>query len=839
MVFARSGMLLNMKSISVARPWLVLAIVLAVALSGLATATLWKQHLWEPVGVRTFAYFTFGCCFLGALSLWRAPRLTRAHLLAFALLIGVALIGPGPVATVGFLLAGCSALGDAVTRLLNWMHGIRQPRGAMDSQEFAVSTFTGLALYVTFLALTAPFRIHFVVVWALLLALPLVLNGGYLKRLAAFTTQAFAPLPSISRAATLPLMVLGFGLLAHLVLIPKPEASADGLAMHLALPVRLAANHFFAYDPGAFLWSLMPMAGTFSFAIAYMLGGEVTARLLDYSLLCLIVLLLVRILRRWAPDWAAWLAAGVFVSTPIVQFVTTSLMIENAQTGFLVAAFACLLNARKSSTDSQESQAQAARSVAALLAGLLAGAALASKFGSLAVAVPIVVMASIAVPRRAWAVVALFLAIGLPPYANAWARTGNPLFPFLGNVFPSQYSNATWYIKDLRWTEKLSWRTLYDLTFHSSRFFEGYDGGLGFQSLLLLPLVLAVPYRRWPQVARLPFWIAVITAPCLLLSVPHLRYLYPMLALSTLALAIPLTLSEPRFQRAAVACAGLVWVLNLCFLPSSNFYQRDFMLNPLKSDSARVYQRNMAPSNALADYVNLVQPGAAVAALDCEVVQIARFTGPTYMSNWHSGKGRTALGLAKSEKDILRFARENGIHWFTGCRSGVSEANPNSVAQRFLQRYTTDEFTSGVERLAHLRPEFDYDREMLANGDFHDGFRGWDNRHHAVYVPSEHAVQVTDERYANQRVPVAPGGTYRITIRARCPEPDTFMRLQVNWLDTRNHEMPVSLLPVHCTPEWADYSEIFTAPPDAGSGFVFVTGHTGKPVLVQRASMAR
>ena len=53
------------------------------------------------------------------------------------------------------------------------------------------------------------------------------------------------------------------------------------------------------------------MAGTFSFAIAYMLGGEAAARLLDFALLGLIVLLLVRILRRWAPDWVAWLVAGM------------------------------------------------------------------------------------------------------------------------------------------------------------------------------------------------------------------------------------------------------------------------------------------------------------------------------------------------------------------------------------------------------------------------------------------------------------------------------------------------------------------------------------------------
>lgn len=840
-------MLLNMRLLSAVRPWAVLTLVLGVALYGFATVPLLNQHIWERIGAKNFTYFVVVCCVLGALSIWRTPKLTRAHLIALALVISVALLGPGPVAAVGFLLAGCSALGDGVTRLFYWiqgarMHGAREPRAPLDSLAFAVSTFAGLALYVTFLALTAPFRIHYIALWALLLALPLLVNREHLGRLAAFGKQAFAPVPAISRATALPLVVLGISLLAHLVLIPKPEAGADGLAMHLALPVRLAANHLFAYDPGVFLWSLMPMAGTFSFAIAYMLGGEAAARLLDFVFLALIVLILVRILRRWAPDWAAWLVVGVFVSTPLVQLVTASLMIENAQTGFLLAAFASLLNAWKNRTEIPEGEAERAdrdRSVAAMLAGLLAGAALASKSGSFAIAVPIVVMAARAVPRRTLAIAALFLAVGLPPYVNAWARTGNPLFPFLGNVFPSQYTNANWYIKDVRWTEKPSWRTLYDLTFHSSKFYESQDGGFGFQSLLLLPLALAIPYRRWPQASRAGFWLAVATAPFVLLSVPHLRYLYSPLVFSTLALAIPLTFGEPRFRRAAVACGGLVWMLNLFFLPSSSYYHKDFVLNPFKSDAALVYQRNMAPSDALANYLNLVQPGTSVATLDCEVLEIAYFTGPTYTNSWHSGRARVPLGSAGSEDAILKFAHDNGIHWFTGCRTGSTEARPDSITQRFLRRYTTEVFTSGVERLARLRPEFEYDRELLLNNDFRDGFQNWDNGTKVVFVPSEQAVRVTEQQYLNQRVPVESGGTYRVTVRARCPEPDTFTRLQVNWVDKRSHEMPVSLLPVRCTPEWKDYSEVFTAPPDAGAGYFYVTGHNAKPVFIQRVSMAR
>lgn len=833
-------MLLNMRLLSAGRAWLVLTVVLAVTTCGLLTAPLWNQFIWERVGARNFICFTVVCCALAMLSIWFAPHRTRAHLLVFSVLVGVALLGPGPIATVGFLLFGCSALGDATSGLFYWVQGARASRTSIDSGGFAVSALTGLAIYVTFLSFTAPLRIHYVALWVPLLAMPIVFNRGYVGRFAAFVTRAFAAQHYVSRVTAVPLLILGVSLLAHLVLIAKPEVGADGQAMHLALPIRLAAHHFFAYDPAAFLWSLMPMAGTFSFAIAYMLGGEAAARLLDFALLALMVLLMLNILRRWTPDWVAWLVVGVFVSTPLVQLVTTNLMVENAQTGFLLAAFAAYLAAKgpaKSGESGTCPAEKAQRTVAALLAGLLAGAALASKVGSLAIALPIVLMAARAMPRRALAIAALFLAFGLPPYVNAWARTGNPLFPLMGNVFPSQYSNSGNNVKDGRWTQKPSWRTLYDLTFYSSRFYEDENGGFGFQALLLLPLALAIPYRRWPQVARAPFWLAVGASPTILLSVPHLRYLYPPLAFSTLAVAIPLAQGTPRFRRAVVACAGLAWILNLVFLPSASPYHRDFMLNPFKSDAAELYQRKMAPTDALANYVNLVQPGGAVATLDCDTTQIAYFTGPTYMNNWHSGKGRQGLGSATDEDGILKFARENGIRWFTGCRTGLPEAKPDSIAQRFLSRYTIDVFSSGTDRLARLRPEYEYGRELLKNNDFKDGLRGWDSSRGGELAPYEHGVRVTAKHYLNQRVPAEPGGSYRVTIQARCPEPDSFTRLQVNWMDKKENALPVSLLPVRCTPQWMEYSEVFTAPLDAGFGYVYITGHTEKPVFIQRASL--
>ncbi len=832
-----------MSRFSAFRPWIVLALALGATLYGLSFAPLWRQHppVWEPIGAQRFVYFLAVCALLGALSRWLAPRYARSHLVALTLLGAAALVGPAPVAAVAFVLAGCAALGDIVAALLSGRLGQRQPdQPTLDSGLLAILIFTGLALYVTFFALTAPLRIHYLSVWTALVALPLILNRGFVRRLLRLAARAFAPVDLPSRWHALPLPVLGIGLLAHLVLIPKPEASSDSLAGHLTVCTRLAVDHVFAYDPSVFRWSLMPMAGDFSYAMAYLFGGTLAARLLNFALLGLIVVLIVRLIQRWAPSWVAWLSAGIFVSSPLVQLVTTSLFIENAQVGFLLAAYAALMRGAPDAPLQPPAPAVAPEPSPRgylLIAGLLAGAALSAKLGSFALALPIAVLAARAMPRRALAILALFLAFGLPPYLNSWARTGNPIFPFLGHIFPSKYSDARTEVNDQRFREKLSWATPYELTFYSSRYIEAQNGAFGFQTLLLLPLVLAVPYRRWTRDARAAFWLSLAAAVVMLLAMPHLRYLYPVLALSAVALAVPLAHSAGSFRWAAIGCTVLVWILNLSFLTSAGWYHKDFLLNPFNPQEAEKYETAWVPEHKFANLLNALEPRATIETFMTGIAPVAYFTGRPYSKAWYSWDSYYTLSFAPNEEAIFNFTHQHAIHWFVGYTAESGVEDPSAPDQRFFRRYTTDVLVSGTERLARLRPEFEYSIELLANPDFQQGLAHWDTGGPVPLLPAEHAVRVTERNHAHELVPVTPGVTYRVAIRARCPEPDTYTRLQVNWTDQSGHGAGVSLIPLKCTAQWADYSTLFTAPSAAANGYFYVTGQNEQPVLIQHASM--
>src|SRR5712672_3622226 len=103
-----------------------------------------------------------------------------------------------------------------------------------------------------------------------------------------------------------------------------PETSSDGLAMHLAIPMNISANHRMTFEPSRYLWSVMPMGADWLYTIVFLLGGEYAARILNFAMFLVIVALLYRATRRWVPPAACFLLATSFAVTPVVQFVTGS-----------------------------------------------------------------------------------------------------------------------------------------------------------------------------------------------------------------------------------------------------------------------------------------------------------------------------------------------------------------------------------------------------------------------------------------------------------------------------------------------------------------------------------
>ena len=344
----------------------------------------------------------------------------------------------------------------------------------------------------------------------------------------------------------------------------KPEASADGLAMHLAIPANIAANHMLTFDPARYLWAVMPMGADFTYAIVYLLGGEMAARLLNFAILLVLLGLLHAAVRRWVSPGVAWLLVTLFATTPMVQLVTGSLFVENLLAAFLLGMMTALWRFGESGER---------RSL--YLAAALGGTAMATKFGAIVILAPALVCAAAEVWRHRkqtgarWALAAgLLLLAAAPPYAIAWIKTGNPVFPFANDSFHSRQLDPK-AGSDERFPNPLTWKTPYDLTFRTTRYYEGQYGSFGFQYLVLAPLALLallVAPRRQAVSA------AVVASSAILLILgtqPNARYLYPALPLLFVPFAALLgwAAAHQRLLARALLAFAIACAADQCLFP--------------------------------------------------------------------------------------------------------------------------------------------------------------------------------------------------------------------------------------------------------------------------------
>ncbi|HEX3879428.1 MAG TPA: hypothetical protein VHW24_20740, partial [Bryobacteraceae bacterium] len=536
------------------------------AVYGFTTVRMFQPYIWMPWGLHRLTHFA--ALFAG----WSVPLLLMfswVYAMVFPALLAVATTvaaGPRAVLALLFFLASANSLGSVVTRRLP---GKRVWNGMTD----ILSTLLGTGIYALVMTLTARAPVNYPLAWGLVLAAPIVVDR---RELPARLRRWFDWLRSIElrdwreRGA---LVLLIFVLTIHWFGAIMPEYSADGLTMHLAIPADLAAHHMMTFRPEAFVWTVMPMAADFTYSIVYLLGGEAASSLLNFCLLLALTGMLYGAMRRWASRPAALVIAALFVSTPLVNLLTGSLFIENFITAMIFAATLELWRFRETGERRE-----------LWLAAIFAGTAASAKLGACAFVVVALAMAAIEARRRRIArpaVVALVLLVvfGAPAYIIAYAKTGNPVFPFLNHRFPSPLLDRAVEFVNNQFTQPLNWKTLFDFTFHTSRYLEGLDGAGGFQYLLLVPFAAIALFASRSYAARVAAAIGLIAGAIVMSSQPYARYVYPSMALLTPPFAaIVARFAERQRKLSAVLFAAMIVCigLNIYFTPASGWYHKDF-----------------------------------------------------------------------------------------------------------------------------------------------------------------------------------------------------------------------------------------------------------------------
>jgi len=637
--------------------WILLALLTAASVYGFFHERLWAQTMWSADGRGRFLVYSAVFWSLAAFILWQCPRWLRLIIPAIALLYTAGWAGPVAPLAVLYFLGSCYFLGRIARR----------------EEDACMATLLGAAIWMFLIWIALHFPINTRAAYGVAFAVPYLLGYKLLHRTANGSER-----PQRPEAAAL--AVLLFVIIAHLLAALKPENSADGLSMHLALPMAVARDGGWAFDFRLNSWALMPNAADGLYAAMYALGGEHAAHLLNFAFLALICLLVAKAARHLAFENVspaqAWLVAALFASTPLVQLVTGSLFVENVWAAMILAATLALLRSD------------------VVTAAAFAGSALAVKVIAGAFAVPIaIIAAAVALRQRQWtramAAAAFLILFAALPYVFAYAKTGNPVFPFANAKFKSPDFDTAQSFVDLRFTTPISWKIPYDITFHSKDFLEAQGGAGGFQYFLLLAPALLWARRKdqWTIIA-----IAGIASAIILYEVPYLRYLYPALPLASIAIA--------WFIAVLPTTAGIVVLLtltalNLWFLPSSGYYNQDFAL--FRHADIQPYLERTAPARLLIDDLNHRAPGEPVAFFSND--QTGGLIGPAYTDSWHSERYWSRLKAARDAREIAFMLDQMGIHFVVAPAS--RSANLWSV-QLFL-RVWVDPVRAPIGPLGLLR----------------------------------------------------------------------------------------------------------------------------------------
>jgi len=715
---------------------------LASEAHGFFTGKLFSQNVWDPVGVERF--LTYTGVFLGvALPILTIAPWSFAALIAGSAAVGTAIaIGPVALLAVSYYLVSSCALGS---RMLG--------RGQDDAPvSQLLATLLGAAAWIFAMTLVARMPVNYPVVWAGLLAVPVLLDwrGAWRRLERLWRLLCAAELRGYAERAAFALTV--FVLLAHWLVALLPETSADGLAMHLAVPANIAANHAMTFDPSRFVWAVMPMGADFSYAIVYLLGGEYAAHLLDYALLLIFLALLYFALRRWAPRAPALLLLALFASAPMVQLVTASLFVENMLAGMVVGMMAALW--RFGETGERRFF---------YVAAALGGTAMSIKLGALpfvALAAPFLAFEA----ARHWKslgprpaavcglAAAMLLGTAAPPYAIAYVKTGNPVFPFFSDKIRSPLIPPDAGLVDDRFNRPLAWNTPYDLTFRSSLAYEGQNGSFGFQYLLLAPLgivaILLAPRRGGAASAAV---VALGAAAIIMRTQPNARYLYAALPL----LSVPCAALLGRVAGARWLYRGLLAfvvasvAMNMRFMPSASYYHRDFCLrNPFSMAERDQYRAAAAPIREVIAYFNREHANSGV--LLTASASIAGLNGDIYENNWHQVNNLRQIRRVQSVGEMAQLMRSWKVGYFISPKASAGDEVQPPLFREMVERCTDEEFEQSYVYLAQLRPECRPSRAELDLVGLHDDhdpallYRGDWTKARAADDPDRHTITYTN-----------------------------------------------------------------------------------------------
>ena len=767
-------------------------------------------------------YFVVLCTALIA----TAAKTTHFSYTAITLLLGVAITllagALWPLLAVAIFLCAATSLGHIALGFL----GKSGP-----STGEADKVLVGSGLYATLVGVMVHFPVNRPWVYLVILAVPIALARRYLWDV--LRTGAKQLLARDLNTTGLRRPLLGSLVLLYLVVALLPELAHDALAMHLFVPAQVAANQVWDFDPTRYVWTFMPMLANWCYTIGWMLAGETAVRLINLGFL----LIGVHLVREFAlmlggcrkgADWAALL----LLATPLTFLVGSSVFVEAFWSAYLLAGVLWIFRVVWTPQTPPSGLVPS---------GLLLGFAAASKAIALPylpfLALPALARLPILRSRAFWLWSAIgaaaFLVVAIWPFALAYVKTGNPVFPFYNSLFQSPLFPLEDF-NNKRFNTKLSWDLLYQLTFFPGQFIEGRLGAPGFQWLILAaPAIATIALFRTKRAALL-----LVLAALALLTVfsfqSYLRYIYPVFLILSALIGFALSAISNRhgnLRKLMTIMIGSTVLMNLVFLGSASVPYRNVpLLDHWRDRGIEKLVNNRAPVRRAVELVNVVNK------LQFPVVFLASplaagLKSPALFGNWYN---RSFLDQIRAASDMPSFA--NVLRRHRGRYLIVDEFWKDRTGRIADLAAATGVLLGQFGQVAvyRVKDEWFYAKELLQAPSRFDA-PVWQHRADVELLESGAAV-VSGRGSLVQPVTVVAGEFYRNSVLSRCVESTGLGRVQVNWR-LQDGSLTSNIKVFRCRETWSLVSQELAAPEGAVSASVYGTSHDGSPLEIAEVSL--
>jgi hypothetical protein len=595
--------------------------------AGFVATRLWTQL---PLGRFGESLLLAGLAALLAWPLrrWRGWSWATSLALVWMLAL-VALTGVLPMLAVMLLAAAAMAIGGLVVGgsrpLLAWL--------------------AGMALVAAVIGWTLPLPVHHWWTHGPLLLLVVVLRRSTLRMQLATCMDGWQRAVRDSpRAAAWSVLLLGLASTGAWA----PTMQYDDLAYHLGLPWQLMLHGRYALDPSQQVWALAPWAGDALQAVPQVIARTEARAALNLAWLAATATGLWQLGRLLGLRPALrWAAPALFASLPMTASLLGGMQTETAAAAVMVGLAVVILDHRDDGTR----RLFAGRLFAD---GLFAGALL---FGLLCGLKPTHAIA--AMPLLAWAgwrqrheplpvaalacALLLALLVGGSSYLYGWLATGNPVLPLFNDVFHSPWF-ATAPFNDLRWQRGFGADILWQLTFDTDGFVEGWDGAMGLAMVALAGAWLIALGQRATRGLAVCATLALLLP---LLPLQYARYLHPGLVLLLPALAAALQWLPTRragMLLAMLCAANLAFQANAHWTLHVGAAKRSLVA---LGDDTPLFER-YAPERVLAAAIRQRAPGSGPVLLLSQPFQ-AEFAGRGRDVAWYAPRMHAAAQAADQD----------------------------------------------------------------------------------------------------------------------------------------------------------------------------------------------